>query len=789
MPVLNIGGQRVRVGDEFLSLSPDMQNETVDEIARSLPGSSAIEAPTASANGTSGPWERYQAQAPAQSMFAITAPDGAKYRVQGPNAEGAVAALQQHRGETSQQSAPMQTFEILDKDGSRYEVQAPDERSAVAGFQQYRGGAAPGGAQTPSPIQVEGPDGAIIEFPHGTSQDVMEGALRKHYGGPSHAAGASSDLPPGFVLESAGGPDQERVRRLETALINADKAGDTDAAKTLAAEIQRARQSGADGDGPWNRYRDVGMATAAGRGAAQGLTLGGYDELRGVAEAGGIKPNEPMSLGSLIRGGYNLMTGTGNPEYEAGKNRVAAELKTAQQQHPMTTGAGEIGGALTGGLMLAPLSLTGNAARLGMGLRGATLGSVGDGAILGGIHGALNADEGKRWEEAKSGAKFGAGVGLVAPLAISGVSNAFRRAVTPMTISPERQAAADVLRNEGVGLSAGQTTGSKNLRYAEGEIGGRAAENLMERQGEQFTRAALSRAGINADRATPEVIDNAFTRIGQQFDDLAARNSIVPDQRLVSDLQGVVSEYTSLVPDAMRAPVVRNVAQDVVDAIRRGSISGESYQALRSRLERSARTSRADPQLSDALRGMREALDDAMQRTLVRTNPQDLGHWQQARREYRNMLVIEKAASGAGENAALGIISPSALRNATVQQSRRAYARGQGDFAELARSGEALMKPMPQSGTAPRQAVRNLGAFVPMALGGSAGYAAGSPQMAIAGMLMGAAVPRAVGAAMMSRPGQAYLTNQVLPGNISPATRAIANALLGNGILTARDRR
>lgn len=76
-----------------------------------------------------------------------------------------------------------------------------------------------------------------------------------------------------------------------------------------------------------------------------------------------------------------------------------------------------------------------------------------------------------------------------------------------------------------------------------------------------------------------------------------------------------------------------------------------------------------------------------------------------------------------------------------------------------------------------------------MALGGSAGYAAGSPSMAIAGMLMGAAVPRAVGTAMMSRAGQRYLTNQALPGNISPAVRAIANALLGNGILTARDRR
>ena len=33
-------------------------------------------------------------------------------------------------------------------------------------------------------IEVEGPDGAIHEFPDNTSQDVMKGALARHYGPP-----------------------------------------------------------------------------------------------------------------------------------------------------------------------------------------------------------------------------------------------------------------------------------------------------------------------------------------------------------------------------------------------------------------------------------------------------------------------------------------------------------------------------------------------------------------------------------------------------------------------------
>lgn len=42
MATLNIGGQKIKVGDEFLSLSPDEQSAAVDEIARSLPSSTEL---------------------------------------------------------------------------------------------------------------------------------------------------------------------------------------------------------------------------------------------------------------------------------------------------------------------------------------------------------------------------------------------------------------------------------------------------------------------------------------------------------------------------------------------------------------------------------------------------------------------------------------------------------------------------------------------------------------------------------------------------------------------------
>jgi hypothetical protein len=126
-----------------------------------------------------------------------------------------------------------------------------------------------------------------------------------------------------------------------------------------------------------------------------------------------------------------------------------------------------------------------------------------------------------------------------------------------------------------------------------------------------------------------------------------------------------------------------------------------------------------------------------MERSIATHNPADAGAWREARNEYRNLLVLEKASTAAGSNAAEGIISPSSLRNATINtQGRRNYARGNGDFADLARAGEAIMKPLPNSGTAPRQYMQHL----ITALGSGAGGMVAS----IPGMVAGAAAPVAV---------------------------------------------
>ena len=525
------------------------------------------------------------------------------------------------------------------------------------------------------------------------------------------------------------------------------------------------------------------------------LKAGASGIVRGAADLAGL----PGTIGDALkqggqwalRKGYEAVTGqtpsadggmverffASNPEMEAkmiggGSNPLGGQnIRSAVSD--MSDGASEYKAKTTPGKYAGAIGefLPGAAAFGG--------GSAGNLLRFGALPAVASEGAGQLTEDTAAEPYARIAAALLAPMAPSMLS----RAITPFPANAERMAMADTLKREGVDLTAGQRTGSEKLRYMESELGGMAGQRMMDQQGEQFTKAVLRRAGINAERATPEVMDQAFTRIGQQFDNLAANNRMLSDPQFIGDMKTAITEYGSLVPESARAPIVENLTNDIVSTIRQhGGIPGASYQALRSRLDRMSRGAQADPQLSTVFRDIRGALDDAMERSIAANNPADLGAWREARNQYRDMLVIEQAATGAGENAAMGLISPSQLRNSTVQKhGRRNYARGQGDFAELARAGEALMKSLPQSGTGPRLAARAVGAGPSAIVGALMGNTALPGIGAMLGAGAGAAVPFMAGRAMLSRPGRAYLGNQMVqaPAALDPRLAAVLAALAG----------
>lgn len=345
----------------------------------------------------------------------------------------------------------------------------------------------------------------------------------------------------------------------------------------------------------------------------------------------------------------------------------------------------------------------------------------------------------------------GALAGGIAPMAAG-------RAVTPLPASPARQRLVDVLADEGVtSLTAGQRTGNKSLQYAEDFLGnapgaGQGANRIRQEGQEQFTDAALRRAGTGGE-ATPEVLAANNQRLTQEFRDLSARNSMTPDNQFITDITHAVRNYRN-VPDSQQRAMIQGYIDDIVPHINAGTMPGVEYQAMRSRMTKQANNNRqSDPDLSEALRGMRNALDNSMERSLQGTP--DAGAWGRARREYGAQKTIEKTASRAGEATAEGQLVPANLRNAVSAENRGAYARGEGQFSELARAGSGVMAPLPNSGTAQRL---NLTDLVKLPISAT------------------------VGRALMSRPSQAYLSNQVLAEqlrNLPPARQAAIMALLG----------
>jgi hypothetical protein len=377
-------------------------------------------------------------------------------------------------------------------------------------------------------------------------------------------------------------------------------------------------------------------------------------------------------------------------------------------------------------------------------------------------------------------ARIAAAIG--APLAVGALERGVRRAITPFPgADPERLSLAKVLDDFDVPITSGQRLGSEGLRRTEGMT--RAGQAMSESQREAFTAAALRTAGTQAKRATPDVLRDTAQRIGSVFDDVAKGLDVTPDATLSNRLAQAVQEYQSLAPAASRAPIMSEVLRRVTVAYRSGNpIPASQVSSWRSTL--SKMTASSDNATRTAAIDALNALDDAMSGALTAAGrPQDVQRLATAREQWRNFLAIQRAATNAGEGAAAGILSPSALRGAVVSQGRSAYAQGgRGDIGALARAGEGIMRALPNSGTA-----QNLAALgVPTAAGIGAGSAIGSafgPAGAALGGVMGAVGPAMGRAAMMTPMMQNYLANQLVgagpgivgPGMLGPLTNAFTN--------------
>src|SRR5262245_12631449 len=144
---------------------------------------------------------------------------------------------------------------------------------------------------------------------------------------------------------------------------------------------------------------------------------------------------------------------------------------------------------------------------------------------------------------AEVGGKVGGALGYentgraIGSLGASLLPGGATRMITGPALEGERGRLTQLLADEGVDLTAGQASGRTGLQYVEAGPFNTKAAGIAERQGEQFNQAALRRAGIQADRATPDVVRDARDAFGNEYDTLIQQTGGVPlDQPMAADL-------------------------------------------------------------------------------------------------------------------------------------------------------------------------------------------------------------------------------------------------------------
>lgn len=373
---------------------------------------------------------------------------------------------------------------------------------------------------------------------------------------------------------------------------------------------------------------------------------------------------------------------------------VNYEPQTTPGRYTKTGVEGATGAALTGGRNVLASIVSGAAAGLGSEAGADVLGESPMSRTIGGIAGGL-------------------------------LPGGINRVTRPMGEPPPNVLrAGEKMKEAGVDLTAGQKTGSKRLQRAEVELGGATTDALVERQQEQFSKAAMAEAGMPAKLPTAENLRANRDRIGSDMDRLAASTTVPFDQQLQDGMLDAAILHTEVGANPKTMETVQGVMDHAADlaAQNGGVLSGEAYQNLTTRI-RQLRDAEIDPAASEALGKMQEAINDAVERTM----PQDtVERWRSARNQYRNQLILENAvAKGATSDQYDAKISPARLGTSTdtVEGTQRVATESNSPMTELATAGAKAMPKLPDSNTAARTNLRNPLMWIPEAAGAAAGKA------------------------------------------------------------------
>lgn len=225
------------------------------------------------------------------------------------------------------------------------------------------------------------------------------------------------------------------------------------------------------------------------------------------------------------------------------------------------------------------------------------------------------------------------------------------------------------------------------------------SQKFADKQMNQFTKAVAKSVGLDTDKLTVEAIDEAFTNVGKQFDDLTKGKTFTMNDDVAEGLNEIltVAEKGGYGADGLKS--YNDYLKDlgaVVD--QSGVVDGETLAKLRAKLNAVGR--KASDQNAKALAN---ELESTISDFITDGSPEAL---RQAKYRYKNLIAIEPLAA---KDQLGGQIPPAQLLGRVRQVYKRGFTRGNaGELGDLANIGQYIKETVPNSGTAQRTGARNL---------------------------------------------------------------------------------
>lgn len=520
------------------------------------------------------------------------------------------------------------------------------------------------------------------------------------------------------------------IDRLYSALRAADAAGDTDAARTLAAQLryqindiprqQRIAQLKAQNPGEYDvESKEFKQRVSPLRGTASNLAAGAgkafVDIGRGVSQLfGGMSEQE---VDEAKKYDAPLMSTKAGVIGNIGGN-IAAFAPTA-----FIPGANTYTGSALIGAAAGALQPTGT--------NDSRLSNVGWG-VAGGLGGRYLGGKIGEWaSKARGNIDDAAGLAAADASATgggSGAQAALKGSIDLNVSNPGSQfgsvgddVSAGLTRSQreimergmklGMRSTPGQASGSRALQQLEAKLESQPMTSgpfnaIKENNARVLARQAARAIGENSDVVDSGVMDRAFTRLGQVFEDAGddVARQIDPQDfmgvysTVQDDLRGIVSGFD-------KHPLIEDLVQHAVN----GNASGKQLQALTSKLGKAAysqmTTQSGNRELGMALYRVKDYVDDLL---LQGMEPKRAARFAEARTQYRNLINLTSRVGVV--NPSTGNVSGRSLANLLQQKDKAGFLRGknQSGMYDAARFAQAFAPIVGDSGTATRSPIQGV---------------------------------------------------------------------------------